>query len=312
MVLSSNETFPQGPNIPVSFLNRLQDDEIVFFCGAGVSMPSKLPDFKGLVQGLYSAFGMEFDERRDDYDRMLEELESNYSGVREKVRSILEPDEEVSRCQLENHQNLLRLAAVQDEDGVGRVRLVTTNFDNRFSLAADELTGLSVTLDDAPKLPMPEDGKEWASLVHLHGRIAADDRTLKSLVLTSSDFGRAYLIQGWARRFIAQLLREWHVVFVGYSINDPPMRYLMDAAAAIRQRNPKAFRDSYAFVPCETGREEEERTGWKKERNHHADSLHEGQRFRSALALVEDARRARRPQRGPAQLPRKNRFDGDG
>ena len=259
--MSGMKLSPDGLDIPVPFLNRLQDDQVVFFCGAGVSMRSGLPDFKGLVETLFSEFGAPLNERRYDYDRMLEELENNYSGVREKVRRILAPEGEVSARRLENHRNLLRLASVGGESG--RVRLVTTNFDDRF-LRAAKLRGLSIVPDDSPKLPMPEDGEEWASLVHLHGRILDDDRTLKSLVLTSSDFGRAYLIPGWARRFIAQLLREWHVAFVGYGLNDPPMRYLMDAAAAIRRRNPDSFRESYAFAPYRTGREEETRTEWKK------------------------------------------------
>ena len=251
-----------GPDIPVPFLNRLQDDQVVFFCGAGVSVRSGLPDFKGLVQKLFSEFGEPFDGRRYDYDRMLEELENNYSGVREKVRRILAPDgEEVSARRLENHRNLLRLASFGGE--AGRVRLVTTNFDDRFRRAAELEKLPSIDWHDAPTLPMPEDS-EWASLVHLHGRILGGDEKLKSLILTSSDFGRAYLIQGWARRFIVQLLREWHVAFVGYGLNDPPMRYLMDAAAAIRRRNPDSFRESYAFAPCSPGREEETRAAWKK------------------------------------------------
>ena len=260
--MSGMKLSPKGPDIPVPFLNRLQDDQVVFFCGAGVSVRSGLPDFKGLVQKLFSEFGEPFDGRRYDYDRMLEELENNYSGVREKVRRILAPDgEEVSARRLENHRNLLRLASFGGE--AGRVRLVTTNFDDRFRRAAELEKLPSIDWHDAPTLPMPEDS-EWASLVHLHGRILGGDEKLKSLILTSSDFGRAYLIQGWARRFIVQLLREWHVAFVGYGLNDPPMRYLMDAAAAIRRRNPDSFRESYAFAPCGLGHEEKTLAAWKK------------------------------------------------
>ena len=260
-----------GPDFPASFLNRLQRDKVVFFCGAGVSMRSGLPDFKGLVKSLFSEFGEPFSEQRDDYDRMLEELEKDrFEGeerkkeVRKRIRNILAPDEKISDCRLKNHINILRLATIQDKDGgMDRVRLVTTNFDNRFQQAADSV-GLSITSDNAPKFPMPEDKEEWASLVHLHGQITKGDRTLNSLVLTSSDFGRAYLVQGWARRFVVQLLREWYVVFVGYGLNDPLMRYLMDAAAAIRQRNRDSFRESYAFVSCEAGREKETRTAWEE------------------------------------------------
>ena len=252
-----------GPDIPVSFLNRLQDDKVVFFCGAGVSVRSRLPDFRNLVKNLFSEYGEPFNGRRYDYDQMLEELENKYgdTGVRKKIRQILSPSESVSNRRLENHCYLLRLASVEGDNS--RVRLVTTNFDDRFQRAA-KLKDMPIKLDDSPKLPMPEDGEEWASLVHLHGRISEEDQTLKSLVLTSSDFGRAYLVQGWARRFVVQLLREWHVVFVGYGLNDPMLRYLMDATAALRRRKKNSFKDSYAFVPCRAGREDETRNIWKK------------------------------------------------
>ena len=259
-----------GPDFPVSFLNRLQDDDVVFFCGAGVSVDAgvgrkKLPDFGGLTKELFARFGAPLgkrDKRRRDYDRMLEELEREYTGVREEVRRILAPEGVVSPRRLENHRNLLKLASVSgSDDAERRVRLVTTNFDDRFQRAA-ELENMPVVTDVAPKLPMPEDGKEWASLVHLHGRIG--DGGPDNLVLTSSDFGRAYLIQGWARRFVVQLLRKWHVAFVGYGLNDPPMRYLMDAAADIRSRDPDKFREPYAFALFREGREDAVRAEWEK------------------------------------------------
>jgi hypothetical protein len=45
-------------------------------------------------------------------------------------------------------------------------------------------------------------------------------------VLTDSDFGRAYLTEGWARRFLQQLFAKYTVLFIGYSHNDIVMEYL--------------------------------------------------------------------------------------
>jgi hypothetical protein len=46
------------------------------------------------------------------------------------------------------------------------------------------------------------------------------------MVLTDKDFGRAYLTEGWARRFIQDLFLSFTVLFVGYSHDDPVMHYL--------------------------------------------------------------------------------------
>lgn len=267
--------FADGPDFPESFMKRLQEGKLVFFCGAGISMDSGLPDFEELTRKLHGQYDKSspFDDKRCDYDRILDELESNHPGLRKKVREILLPEAEVDDLALENHKNLLRLSAIQGEDGTPtRHRLVTTNYDDRFLRTARRwATALNLiedhfkcrlTMDCAPQLPMPDD-ENWASLVHLHGRITEDDRTLGSMVLTSSDFGCAYMTPGWARRFVEQLLREWHVVFVGYRVNDPPMHYLMAATAAIRRRNPHAFRESYALVSCREGEDEQVMTEWR-------------------------------------------------
>jgi hypothetical protein len=109
-------------------------------------------------------------------------------------------------------------------------RLVTTNFDRGFELAAK---GTRITIDSAPKLPVPKPGV-WNSVVHLHGRICDADPEGRSLVLTSADFGAAYLTERWARRFLSELFRRFAVLFVGYSVEDPVVQYMMDAFAADR------------------------------------------------------------------------------
>ena len=108
------------------------------------------------------------------------------------------------------HEALLTLSRTE-----GGTRLVTTNFDNRFVEAGEA----NLSVDAAPKLPVPK-RYNWSSLVHLHGRIVPDEGGA-SLVLTAADFGRAYLTERWAARFITELFREFTVVFVGYSVADP-------------------------------------------------------------------------------------------
>ena len=259
--------FPGGPEFPAEFLDAVQKGEVVFFCGAGLSVGTGLPLFPGLVRELDGILNPDPDDRfaegRTDYDRMLSELEDRFvpGRMRKHARAILskppqDPKGILSEAVLENHRNILNLAATPG----GGVRLVTTNFDDRFALA----NGGEIRSDDAPKMPVPE-SPGWSSLVHLHGRIC-EGGDLSDLVLTAADFGRAYLSEGWARRFVVRLMRRWLVAFVGYGLDDPPMRYLMDAAYDPRG-NPDGFHpQAFALDGCKTGEKDERRLEWESKR----------------------------------------------
>ena len=83
-------------------------------------------------------------------------------------------------------------------------------------------------------------------------------------MLTAADFGRAYLTERWAARFVTELFREFTVVFVGYSVGDPVMSYMVDALAAERAKGAR-FATAYAFADAdgsEAGKSKV-RDGWR-------------------------------------------------
>ncbi len=66
-------------------------------------------------------------------------------------------------------------------------------------------------------------GELFKGLAYIHGNV---EQEKEALILTDGDFGRAYLTEGWARRFLVDLFSNYTVLFVGYSHNDPVMKYL--------------------------------------------------------------------------------------
>jgi hypothetical protein len=67
------------------------------------------------------------------------------------------------------------------------------------------------------------------------------------------DFGTAYLTERWASRFVAELFNHFTVLFVGYGMNDPVMRYLVDAIGADRHRAGPARRVRVHRAACAGG-----------------------------------------------------------
>ncbi len=240
---------PSGPDIPVEVLNDLDDERLILFCGAGISIDTGLPGFKGLVESLERALitpGQDrYHELRTDpknplpLDKRLRLLESQLTDGRLMRRQVVrELTTKTDDDNLALHRAILALSKLKS----GGVRLVTTNFDDRFELAEPALS----RIDAAPKLPVPK-SHTWETLVHLHGRITGPDDEGRDLVLTSADFGRAYLTERWASRFITELFRSFNVVFIGYSLGDPVLAYMMDAFAAELALGG-SFGRAYAFT----------------------------------------------------------------
>ena len=242
-----------GPDIPDSLLDSVAEGTVVFLCGAGVSKSAGLPLFKGLVEKVYELLGEPFEGEPDEpeekraftageYDRVLRALEKRIrrpgslsSRVREKVAQILKP----TGRPLNNHLALLKLS----RDIEGRPRLVTTNFDTLFERAWPA----PLPSHAGPAMPAPGTPRDHGVL-HLHGRIGDEDLGLveTDLILTSADFGDAYLRAGWASRYIDERRRLHSLVLVGYQAEDVAMRLLLDAVDADRARFPE-IKDVYAF-----------------------------------------------------------------
>lgn len=256
-----------GPDIPDALLQAHEEGRVVFFCGAGISYPAGLQGFKGLVKQIYQLNGTTPTEieqnafERGQFDATLDLLERRLPGQRLAVRSALVKalKPKLRRKGATDTQTaLLRLARSRE----GALRLVTTNFDRLFHVAAKR-TDQPFHAYAAPMLPIPKNSR-WNGLVYLHGLLPekTNETALNQLVVTSGDFGLAYLTERWAARFVSELFRNYVVCFVGYSINDPVLRYMMDALAADRmlgETTPQAW----ALADCEPGQEFPKTLEWE-------------------------------------------------
>lgn len=259
------ELIPDGVDIPIDLREQLEEGNVVFFCGAGVSKPSGLPLFDELaeqvIEELAIAKNSLLEEAFDakSYDKvfnLLERPEAEY--VEPKVlREIVAQKLKAKRnADISPHTTILKLT----HDQKGKGKLVTTNFDDLFERAYKRLflSGNKTYIPDTcPRLPIPKRNNSWNSIVHLHGWLFDMwDSEHKNIVLSSADFGRAYLVERWASRFVTELFRCFTVVFVGYQVEDPVMKYLVDAFSEAR-RSGEDFKDAYAFSPYDPKKDDE-------------------------------------------------------
>lgn len=252
-----------GPDVPDLLVQTHEDGKVVFFCGAGISFPAGLPGFNELTFKTFDALGESpnsteisaiHEKRFDVAFDLLERRIKNRLVVRKKIQAILTPKKLSDPQTTATHKALLELG----KDKKGNVRLITTNFDRIFHHVDSSLRSYI-----APLLPIPKKSR-WDGLVYLHGLLPEqeDPNALNNLILSSGDFGLAYLTERWASRFISELFRSYIVCFVGYSLGDPVLRYMLDALAADRLRGEESNK-VFAFGSYEDEKEEETREEWK-------------------------------------------------
>lgn len=233
-----------GPDIPDELIDQVRAGRAVFLCGAGVSRRVGLPLFKELTDKIYARLGETRDNdpaeqdafARNEFDRVLRALEKRLKlvGDRSRVRDACATELAPPNVDLPDHRALLFLS----RDKNGRPRLLTTNFDTLFEHAGKVF--MPPPRSYAVKaMPKPA-GLTDHGILHLHGRVSDPVLGLdeSDLILTSADFGDAYLRDGWASQYIEDRIRTSVLVLVGYQAEDAALRLLLETLDVDRKRFP--------------------------------------------------------------------------
>ncbi|WP_337660565.1 SIR2 family protein [Anderseniella sp. Alg231-50] len=241
----------EGPAFPSQLVDALLVGEVVFLCGAGVSAP-QLPDFGGLVKSCFADLNVQMNPSEqhafgnDRYEEVLGSLSRRIVDPTHMIRTVVKLLQPPMDLNLDNHHTILRLSRNIEN----KPTIVTTNFDTlieRALLEKAEPEGIRSLSSAGQDLP-PPGSSDFGGIIHLHGRIADEDLDLEetALVVTSADYGDAYMRSGWASRFLFDLCRSKTIVLVGYSAGDAPFRYFLNVLEADRQRFPD-LRPVYAL-----------------------------------------------------------------
>lgn len=294
-------------------LTARDEGRVIFFCGAGISRArADLPDFFRLAERVMESLGVLIDSPAQKLiatarelepiagvgglisaDRIFGLLEREFriQDIQTAVASALRPKENVD---LSAHRTLIDLSTGPD----GKTRIVTTNFDLLFERCKKSLVRWR-----PPRLPHPLRDEEFVGIIHLHGVVTEtyDRAAGDGFVLSSAEFGRAYLSEGWATQFIQAAMDRYDIVFVGYSADDPPVQYLLEA---LNRSRSGAQRKLYAF---HAGSESEAKARWSH-KGVHSLSYDEGDNHNGLWNTLESwAVRARNAEKWADALIREAR-----
>ncbi|MGM7317849.1 SIR2 family protein [Idiomarina sp. ST10R2A5] len=259
--------YSDGPNIPDSLLTKRDRGRVVFLCGAGVSINSGMPSFFELTKhvvdffdppknsNVYIDFIKPLKEGKKapevPLDQVFHSLYQEYGKA--EVNELVTEKLSVANTDIQrskNHEIISTISADQS----GKPQIVTTNFDLLFEFS-ENLNASNISVP--PNFPNIEIGATLAEITYLHGRLQESASTAPPYVLSSADFGRAYLSEGWATNFVRSLLKHYTVVLLGYSAEDPPVKYLLQG---LNQGDRKEHSNIFAF---DKGKFEDIESKWR-------------------------------------------------
>ena len=186
----------------------------MLFVGAGASVdpPSILPLFAEMAEQVAEMVGAgPAGPDSSTPEARLEEIASGGSDVHAIVGRI------ISRSPGPNPTHAAVTALARSG---GSVRIVTTNYDRHLSACLPE----EIIAYDSPVLP---GGDDFSGVVHIHGSIRESP---ERLVITTSDFAKLYMDPpSPTLGFLQQLFSAQAVLFIGYSLRDTLMQYVLRA-----------------------------------------------------------------------------------
>ena len=188
-------------DFPTALIEAHRAGKLVIFVGAGASLdaPANLPDFRALTADIAAEAQVQATDDDLDYpDVFLGRLADRQVDVHRRVAArIGVPTSQPNRL----HNALGDLAVAG-----GPVRIVTTNYDQHLSTV---LSGRDIQVEEyiGPALPM---GDDFTGIVYLHGSLRQEPR---HLIVTDGDFGRAYLRDAWAARFLERMFATYTGLF---------------------------------------------------------------------------------------------------
>ena len=209
--------------LPDELVEAHAEGRLVLFVGAGASVaePACLPTYRELVEKV--AEQSERPVSRASLERpdaVLSELEAAGVDVHARVRGLISSPPGRS----EPEPNRLHEAIASLATASPHVRVVTTNYDRCLSMCLPD------GVDEYEAHALPE-GDEFTGLVYLHGSVRLPS---ERLIVTGGDLGRHYLVNHGAARFLELMFRSLSVLFIGYSLKDTLMDYLVRGLSSDR------------------------------------------------------------------------------
>ncbi|MFW5895352.1 MAG: SIR2 family protein, partial [archaeon] len=232
--------------------NAFQNEKLVLFLGAGVSIDSGLLDLSNLTKKILSNAIQDRDEEiiEDQLYEYLENQLENYSNItivrfikdilkddfRKKVKEALYSEYSFDINQ-EDLMYEIRKLCTPERNIKGIKAVVTYNFDNLLEMYLNEQNINYNIIKGEDDSPNPDE----LSIYHVHGYLPYGEEPSENnapLIFSEQEYHEQYKDPySWQNLSQLNLLRENTALFIGLSMQDPNLRRLLDISST---KSPKS------------------------------------------------------------------------
>lgn len=198
-------------SLPV-LTEKLKNEKLVLFVGAGLSRASGLPDWKGLFRPFCQKLNCPDEENYPAVATAA--IEKGISTRKEIIEHIVK---EISRVDFTLNENHLLLKELPFKI------IITTNYDNLLEdlYGATKLKRIYTDAEMANFDPL----SPKIQLIYMHG----DINNAKEMVVSSLDYQKFTETHPTMIQRLKPLLQEYTFLFIGYSASDPNLNAVFDS-----------------------------------------------------------------------------------
>jgi len=191
------------------FSNSLYNSRGVYFIGSGISVPSGLPDWKGLMEKFVKEIGIDKVENTDD----LPLLAQYYINEKSKVDLYKAINTDFIKKKPNHYHNLFKITNIET--------IWTTNYDDL--LEKTFTNNCEVKISDSEVFTFLEDN-EKIEIIKVHGSIK---HKIKDVVITQSDYEDFFINKPIIVQRLKVDLLQKSFVFIGYNYGDPNIQNIL-------------------------------------------------------------------------------------
>lgn len=203
----------------------IENDNVVFFLGAGFSKDLGFPDWNQLVIKMIN----QLSQNNDKIKSLIPVMESGYLTAIEALEKIKEEKSLIRKTIEESFtidSNILeKIKKLRKYELVWQIseKIITTNYDESLEKSSLDIANAKIPFDDSYKLSKLSNENKF--YFKLHGCISRP----ANCVLLEEDYKALYNEKELAKFQFEKIISNKTIVFLGFSLSDPYVNYVFES-----------------------------------------------------------------------------------